>query len=163
MQYTVILKQPLEAITFLYHVFYCLYRERPFNPRKWVTNAKLYFLTQSTFECLIFSLRGIHSPLTALPPHYFFFWNAHSQCQGLMSRQPRQAVAGNFALVENKEHSFLSIFWNLQVSKSITISKTCNIDLRHYRRGETVPMNRATSWFLYLTKWSYYRVLEIIH
>lgn len=123
---------------------------------------KLCFLTQSTSECPIFSLRGIHSPLTALPPHYFF-WNAHSQCQGLMSRQPRQAVAGYFALVENKEHSFLSMFWNLQVSKSMIISKTCNICLRCYRRRERVSMNRATSCFLYLTKWSYYSVLEIIH
>lgn len=163
MQYTVVLSSLWRLLLFHTMFFYCLYRERPHNPRKWITNAKLCFLTQSTSECLIYSLRGINSPLTVLPPHYFFFWNAHSQCQGLMSRQPRQAVAGYFALVENKEHSFLSIFWNLQVSKSMTISKTCNTDLRRYRRGETVPMNRTTSWFLYLTKWSYYRVLEIIH
>lgn len=162
MQYTAVLSS-LWRLTFPYHVFLLPLQRKTPQPKKWVTNAKLCFLTQSTSECLIFSLRGINSPLTALPPHYFFFWNAHSQCQGLMSRQPRQAVAGYFALVENKEHSFLSIFWNLQISKSMTISKTCNTDLRRYRRGETVPMNRTTSWFLYLTKWSYYRVLEIIH
>lgn len=162
MQYSVVLQQPLETITFPCHLFYCLlYRELTLNPRKWVTNAKTV-LSQSTSECSIFSLRGIHSPLTALPPHYFFFWNAYSQCQRLMSRQPRQAVAG-YCSLENKEHSFLYMFWNLQVSKSMAIFKTCNICSRCYRRRERVSMNRATSWFLYLTKWSYYSVLEIIH
>lgn len=97
---------------------------------------KLCFLTQSTSECPIFFLRGIHSPLTALPPHHFSFRNAHSQCQGLISRQPRQAVAGSLALVESKEHSFLSMFWNLHVDKSVIIFKTCNIRLRWYSRHE---------------------------
>lgn len=124
---------------------------------------KLCLLTQSTSECPTFFLRGIHSPLTALPPHHFFFWNAHSNCQGLISRQPRQAVAGSSVLVETKEHSFHSIFWNLYVNKSATISKTCNICLRCYRRCERIQMNRATSCFLYLTKRSYYSVLGIIY
>lgn len=78
-------------------------------------------------------------------------------------RQPRQAVAGSSALVESKEHSFLFKFWNLQVYKSVTISKTCDICLKCYGRCEKISMNRATSCFLYLTKWSYYSVLEIIY
>lgn len=117
MQYSVVLQQPLETITFPCHLFYCLlYRELTLNPRKWVTNAKTV-LSQSTSECSIFSLRGIHSPLTALPPHYFFFWNAYSQCQRLMSRQPRQAVAGYFALLKTKNTPFFTCF---EIFKSVS-------------------------------------------
>lgn len=153
MQYTAAFKQSLETITSPCHVLLLPFSQRngPQAKKMWYKMQKLCLLTQSTSECPIFFLRGIHSPLTALPPHHFF-WNAHSNCQGLISRQPRQAVAGSFILAESKEHSFHSIFWNLNGNNSVTISKTCNICLRSYRRCERISMNRATSCFFVSNK-----------